>query len=157
MHCLHDVPPCMERKNSETQVLSQLVNNMVWLAPFEHLLSAWHFACRAQAALGWLVLNANQLESSPSHPGLIAMVRDFNTHYFYPPPPSATNTLHSLQSILKVQAKRTLDTQNSRALSTAHVKIKLRNLCNQLQENKGVIFEGVFLTLCCQRVCVSCV
>ena len=111
----------------------------------------------AQAALGWLVLNANQLELSPSHPGSIAMVGDFNTHFFNPPPPSATNTLHGLQSVVRVQAKRTLDTQKSLALTAAHVKIKLRNLCNQLKENKGVIFEGAFLTLCCQRVRVSCV
>ncbi|KAL3143544.1 hypothetical protein ABBQ38_002343 [Trebouxia sp. C0009 RCD-2024] len=97
---------------------------------------------RAQAALGWLVLNANQLESSPSHPGSIAMVGDFNKHFFYPPPPSATNTLHSLQAVLKIQAKRTLDTQNSRAKTAAHVKMTLRNLCNQLQANQAVILEG---------------
>ncbi|KAA6429165.1 MAG: hypothetical protein FRX49_00562 [Trebouxia sp. A1-2] len=104
---------------------------------------------RAQAALGWLVLNANQLESSPSHPGSIAMVGDFNKHFFYPPPPSATNTLHSLQTVLKIQAKRTLDTENSRAKTAAHVKMTLRNLCNQLQANQAVILEGVFFTLCC--------
>ncbi|KAL0021267.1 hypothetical protein WJX79_002534 [Trebouxia sp. C0005] len=97
---------------------------------------------RAQAALGWLVLNANQLESSPSHPGSIAMVGDFNKHFFYPPPPSATNTLHSLQTVLKIQAKRTLDTENSRAKTAAHVKMTLRNLCNQLQANQAVILEG---------------
>ncbi|DBA71813.1 TPA: hypothetical protein ACH3X2_010966 [Trebouxia sp. C0005] len=107
---------------------------------------------RAQAALGWLVLNANQLESSPSHPGSIAMVGDFNKHFFYPPPPSATNTLHSLQTVLKIQAKRTLDTENSRAKTAAHVKMTLRNLCNQLQANQAVILEGVFFTLCCQQV-----
>lgn len=100
------------------------------------------FACRAQAALGWLVLNANQLESSSSHPGSIAMAGDFNKHFFYPPPPAAISTLHNLQTILKVQAKRTLDTQQSRASTIAHVKMTLANLCNQLQANKAVIFEG---------------
>lgn len=114
-------------------------------------------ACRAQAALGWLVLNANQLEESPIHPGSIAMAGDLNKQFFYPPPPSAINTLHSLQTILKVQAKRTLDTQSSRASTVAHVKMTLQNVCDQLQANKAVIFEGVFLTLCCQQVCVSCI
>ena len=103
------------------------------------------FACRAQAALGWLVLNANQLESSSSHPGSIAIAGDFNKHFVYPPPPAAISTLHRLQTTLKVQAKRTLDTQPSRASTVAHVKMTLANLCNQLQANKAVIFEGVFL------------
>ena len=85
------------------------------------------------------------------------MVGDFNKHFLYPPPPSATNILHNLQTVLKVQAKRTLDTQNSRAKTAAHVKMTLRNLCNQLQANKAVIFEGVFSAFCFQRVCVSCV
>ena len=83
------------------------------------------------------------------------MVGDFNKHFLYPPPPSATNTLHNLQTVLKVQAKRTLDTQKSRAKTAAHVKMTLQNLCDQLQANKAVIFEGVFFTFCCQRVCVS--
>lgn len=33
------------------------------------------------AALGWLDLNANQLEACHSHPGSIAMAGDFNTPY----------------------------------------------------------------------------
>ena len=115
------------------------------------------FACRAQAALGWLFLNANQLEASPSHPGSIAMAGDFNKHFFYPPPPSAIHTLHNLSTVIKVQVKRTLDTESSRASTAAHVKMTLQKLCNQLQAHKAVIFEGVFFTIYCQRVCLSCI
>ncbi|KAL3133384.1 hypothetical protein ABBQ38_007252 [Trebouxia sp. C0009 RCD-2024] len=56
---------------------------------------------RAQAALGWLVLNANQLESSSSHPGSIAMAGDFNKHFFYPHPPAAISTLHNVKPFSK--------------------------------------------------------
>ncbi len=98
--------------------------------------------CRAQAALGWLVLNANQLESSHSHPGSIAMVGDFNNHYFYPPPPSSIKTLHSLPTTLKVQVKRTLNNPMSRAAAAAHVKTTLQKLCNQIRANKAALFEG---------------
>ncbi|KAL3139593.1 hypothetical protein ABBQ38_003912 [Trebouxia sp. C0009 RCD-2024] len=98
---------------------------------------------RAQAALGWLVLNANQLESSSSHPGSVAMAGDFNKHFFYPPTPAAISTLHSLQTILKVQAKRTLDTQQSRASTAAHVKMTLENLCNQLLRQTKLLFLKV--------------
>ncbi len=98
--------------------------------------------CRAQAALGWLVLNANQLESSHSHPGSIAKVGDFNNHYFFPPPPSSIRTLHSLPTTLKVQVKRTLNNPMSRAAAAAHVKTTLQNLCNQIRAKEAAIFEG---------------
>ena len=71
------------------------------------------------------------------------MAGDFNTHLLYPPPPADIGTLHSLQNTLKVRAKRTLDTQQSRASTAAHVKMTLESLCNRLQANKAVIFEGL--------------
>ena len=85
------------------------------------------------------------------------MAGDFNKHFFYPPPPTAIHTLHNLSTILKVQVKRTLDTESSQASTAAHMKMTLQKLCNQLQAHKAVIFEGVFSTLCCQRVCLSCI
>ncbi|DBA80583.1 TPA: hypothetical protein ACH3X1_007844 [Trebouxia sp. C0004] len=82
-------------------------------------------------------------ESSHSHPGSIAMVGDFNNHYFYPPPPSYISTLHSLPTILEIQAKRTLDTPMSRAATVAHVKTTLQNLCNQIQDNQAALLLKV--------------
>lgn len=70
------------------------------------------------------------------------MAGDFNNHYFYPPPPPSIRNLHSLPTTLNVQAKRTLDTPMSRAATAAHVKTTLQNLCNQIQANKAVLFEG---------------
>lgn len=94
------------------------------------------------AALGWLDLNANQLEACHSHPGSIAMAGDFNTPYFYPPPPSPIRTLHHLPKTLNVRAKRTLDTPTSRAATVAHLKTTLQSLRNQLQAKKAAVFEG---------------
>lgn len=112
-------------------------------------------ACRAQASLGWLVLNANQLESSPSHPGSIAIAGDFNKHCVIPPQPSATRTLHNLKSILNVQVKRTWDSDDSRAYTALHVKKMLKELCRQLEAKKAVIFEGrSCLPSVVSRICV---
>ena len=98
--------------------------------------------CRAQAALGWLVLDTNQLEACHRHPGSIAMAGDFNNHCFHPPPPSSIRTLHHLPKTLNVRAKRTLDTPMSRAATAEHLKTTLQSLCNQLQAKKAAAFEG---------------
>jgi len=79
------------------------------------------------------------------------MADDFNNHFFYPPPPSSISTLHSLPTILKLQAKRTLDTPMSRAATAAHVKTTLQNLCNQLQTELRYL-KVTALYPFCQRV-----
>jgi len=82
------------------------------------------------------------MQISLRHPGSIAMVGDFNNHYFYPPPPSSISTLHNLPGTLNVRAKRTLDTSLSRASTAAHLKTALQKLCDQLQAIKAALLEG---------------
>lgn len=92
--------------------------------------------------LGWLVLNANQLEANPRHPGSIGMVGDLNTHYVYPAPPSTLQTLHNLPNTMTVSTKRSLDTSLSRATSSADVKELLTDVCGRLEEDKHIIYGG---------------
>ena len=100
--------------------------------------------CRAQAALSYLVLNANQLEDCRHHPGSIAMAGDFNNQIVFPPPPASLPSLHNLLRTLRIRAVKSRDTHSdlSQGSLPAHVKTTLQELCNQIQANQTKIFEG---------------
>lgn len=100
-----------------------------------------HLLCRRnKACASYLVLNANQLANSASHPGSIVVLGNYNEHVIYAPSGAPTGpTRNETEAVINTLA--TQDTGPGRASAASLIKALLLQRCKQLAERAAVIFE----------------